>query len=67
MEFNVWTVLAVLAAFCAPFLAGFLWWYLLSSERGERYLRQQVQGPYVPVHPDADENSHKSKDKNETP
>ena len=33
----------------------YLWTSLFTSEHGERYRRQSMQGPFVPVHPDADQ------------
>ena len=40
--------LGVLIAVGAPLLGLFIWIRLLRSENGERYLRQQTQGPFVP-------------------
>ena len=57
----MWTVLAVICAVLAPIAGVFLWIYLMSSERGERYMKQRMQGPFVPVHPDADQDASKTK------
>ena len=32
----------------------FLWISVFDGENGERYRKQRMQGPFVPVHPDAD-------------
>ena len=50
----MWTVIAVICAVLAPVIAIFLWIYLLNGDRGERYMKQATQGPFVPVHPDHD-------------
>ena len=57
----MWTVLAVICAVLAPIAGVFLWIYLMNSERGERYIRQRIQGPFVPVHPDGDQDVSKTK------
>ena len=50
----MWTVIAVICAVLAPVIAIFLWIYPLNGDRGERYMKQATQGPFVPVHPDHD-------------
>ncbi len=57
----MWTMLAGICAVLAPIAGVFLWIYLMSSERGERYMKQRMQGPFVPVHPDADQDASKTK------
>jgi len=42
-------VLTLLAVVGAPLLGLWLWVWLAQSEQGERYLKQRIQGPYVPL------------------
>ena len=42
-------VLTLLAVVGAPLLGLWLWVWLARSERGERYLKQRMQGPFVPL------------------
>ena len=57
----MWTVLASICAVLALVAGVFLWFYLLNSERGERYMKQRIQGPFVPVDSDHDQGIHKTK------
>ena len=57
----MWTVLASICAVLALVAGVFLWFYLLNSERGERYMKQRIQGPFVPVHPDHDQDIQETK------
>ena len=40
-------VLAVLIG--VPILGGALWFWLLNTPNGERYIKQRTQGPFVPL------------------
>ena len=42
-------VLTLLAVVGAPLLGLWLWVRLARSEQGERYLKQRMQGPFVPL------------------
>ena len=42
-------VLTLLAVVGAPLLVLWLWVWLARSEQGERYLKQRMQGPFVPL------------------
>ena len=46
-----------LVVFTAAALLGaiFLWVLLFNNEDGERYMKQRMQGPFVPVHPNTEE------------
>ena len=57
----MWTVLAKICAVLAPVAGALLWFYILKSERGERYMKQRIQGPFVPVDSDHDQGIHKTK------
>ncbi len=46
------TLLTVLVVVGAPALAVYLWIKLANSARGERYLKQRMQGPFVPLDED---------------
>ena len=41
----------------------YLWTLLFTNEHGERYRRQSMQGPFVPVHPNAEEQQTEIKQK----
>jgi hypothetical protein len=45
-------VLAVMVIGGAIALGVYLWIKLLNSESGERYLKQRMQGPFVPTEKD---------------
>ena len=47
------TLITVLVLVGAPALGAYLWICLGNSEHGERYLKQRMQGPFVPLHKDA--------------
>ena len=57
----MWIVLATTCAVLAPVAGALLWFYILKSERGERYMKQRIQGPFVPVDSDHDQGIHKTK------
>jgi hypothetical protein len=42
-------VLTILAVIGAPLLGLWLWIWLARSEQGERYIKQRMQGPFVPL------------------
>ena len=42
-------VLTLLAVVGAPLLGLWLWVRLMQSEQGERYIKQRMQGPFVPL------------------
>ncbi len=42
-------VLTLLAVVGAPLLGLWLWVWLARSEQGERYIKQRMQGPFVPL------------------
>lgn len=42
-------ILTILVVVAAPVAGALLWWYVASGERGEEFLKQRMQGPYVPV------------------
>ena len=42
-------VLTILAVIGAPLLGLWLWSWLARSEHGERYIKQRMQGPFVPL------------------
>jgi len=42
-------VLTILAVIGAPLLGLWLWIWLARSEYGERYIKQRMQGPFVPL------------------
>jgi hypothetical protein len=46
---KLWQILAMAFALLAPLLGAYLWWRLLSSKTGERYMKQHTQGPWAPV------------------
>ena len=39
----------ILAVIGAPLLGLWLWIWLARSEQGERYIKQRMQGPFVPL------------------
>jgi hypothetical protein len=41
--------LTILAVIGAPLLGLWLWIWLARSEQGERYIKQRMQGPFVPL------------------
>lgn len=41
----------------------FLWALLFNNEHGERYRKQRMQGPFVPIHPDAEQEHREIKQK----
>jgi len=41
--------LTVLVAVGAPVTGALLWWFVASGERGEKYMKQRMQGPFVPA------------------
>ena len=41
----------------------FLWVLVFNSPDAERYLKQRMQGPFVPVHPDVVQEQSESKKK----
>ena len=43
------TLLSLLAVVGAPLLGAYLWIRLGNSPHGERYMKQRMQGPFVPV------------------
>lgn len=43
------SILAMLVAMGAPLLGLGLWVWLAQSEQGERYIKQRMQGPFVPL------------------
>ena len=43
------TLLSLLAVVGAPLLGAYLWIRLGNSPQGERYMKQRMQGPFVPV------------------
>ncbi len=49
---TVWTL--VLIAACAA-AGGALWLWLLNSPHGERYIKQRIQGPFIPLEKTKDE------------
>ena len=57
----MWTIFAVICTALALVGVPFLWLYFFNSERGERYMKQRIQGPFVPVHPDEQQNNQKTK------
>ena len=46
------TLITVLVLVGAPALGVYLWIKLGNSEQGERYLKQRMQGPFVPLDKD---------------
>jgi hypothetical protein len=45
-------IIIVFLIVAAPVLAIFLWWKVFNSPNGERYLKMQTQGPFVPANGD---------------
>lgn len=43
------SILAILVALGVPLLGWWLWVWLAGSEQGERYIKQDMQGPFVPL------------------
>lgn len=43
------TFLSILVIVGAPLLGVYLWIRLGNSPQGERYIKQRMQGPFVPV------------------
>ena len=43
------TFISILAVIGAPLLGAYLWIRLGSSPQGERYMKQRMQGPFVPL------------------
>ena len=41
--------LTILAVIGAPLLGLWLWIWLARSEQGERYIKQRMQGPFMPL------------------
>ena len=41
---SIWVVVG------APLLGAYLWIRLGNSAQGERYIKQRIQGPFVPLH-----------------
>lgn len=41
--------LSLLVVIAAPVVGAYVWWRVASSKNGERYLKQRMQGPFVPI------------------
>jgi hypothetical protein len=39
----------------APIVGAYVWWRIVHSRDGERYLKQRMQGPFVPINEKNDE------------
>ena len=42
--------ISLLVVVGAPVVGAYVWWRLVRSKEGERYLKQRMQGPFVPTH-----------------
>jgi hypothetical protein len=43
---SLWVIVLAVGA---PLLGAYLWFRVGNSENGERYLKQRMQGPFVPT------------------
>jgi hypothetical protein len=52
MTFSLWLLIPVLVLAMASGISAYLYYKLYNNANGERYLKQRMQGPFVPLSPD---------------